>query len=40
MPRHRFQEVVVTLSGYLWDVNPNGVRKVYRLKESPALPLA
>jgi len=40
VPRRKFQEVVSALSGYLWDVTPNGTRKVYTLKESPALPLS
>jgi hypothetical protein len=39
VPRRKFQDVISTLSGYLWDVTPDGTRKVYRLKEPAAWPV-
>lgn len=39
VPRRKFQDVISVLSGYLWEVTPDGTRKVYRLKEPAAWPI-
>lgn len=39
VPRRKFQDVISTLSGILWDVIPDGTRKVYRMKEPAAWPI-
>jgi len=39
VPRRKFQDVISVLSGYLWEVTPDGTRRVYRLKEPTAWPV-